>query len=64
MRGGYSGFKMNKSLEENRKRLFALDASLRGEADKFLNESGLGKIIRGGSSGGVLCDEDHDMAGP
>jgi hypothetical protein len=38
---------MNKSLEENRKRLFASDASLRAEADKFLKESGLGKIIKG-----------------
>ncbi len=37
---------MDKTLEENRKRLFALDAGLRTEADKFLQESGLGKIIR------------------
>jgi len=37
---------MDKSLEENRKRLLALDASLRAEADKILKESGLGKIIK------------------
>jgi hypothetical protein len=37
---------MDKSLEQNRKRLFSLDASFRAEADKFLKESGLGKIIR------------------
>jgi hypothetical protein len=37
---------MTKDLEENRQRLFTLDASLRAEADKMLEESGLGKIIR------------------
>jgi hypothetical protein len=37
---------MNKSLEENRRRLFALDVSLRAEADAMLKESGLGVIIR------------------
>ncbi len=37
---------MNESLEENRRRLFALDAGLRAEADLILKESGLGKIIR------------------
>ena len=33
------------SIEENRKRLFALDTGLRAEADKMLGESGLGEII-------------------
>lgn len=37
---------MDKTLEENRKRLFALDADLRAEAAKMLEESGLGRIIR------------------
>lgn len=37
---------MDKSLDENRKRLFALDAGLRAEADKILKEAGLGKIIK------------------
>ena len=37
---------MPESLEQNRKRLFSLDASLRSEADKMLEESGLGEIIR------------------
>jgi hypothetical protein len=37
---------MNKSLEENRKRLFALDAGLRAEADRVLKESELGEIIK------------------
>ncbi len=35
---------MNK--EENRQRLFSLDANLRAEADKILSESGLGRIIK------------------
>ena len=34
------------SLEENKKRLFALDASLRTEADQILEKSGLSIIIR------------------
>ena len=34
------------SIEENKSRLFALDASLRAEADRMLEESGLGEIIR------------------
>jgi len=33
------------SLENNRQRLFALDAKLREEADRMLEQSGLGKII-------------------
>ncbi|OGN99136.1 MAG: hypothetical protein A2Y89_07730 [Chloroflexi bacterium RBG_13_51_18] len=37
---------MNEPLEENRKRLFALDAGLRAEADRMLEESGLGRIIK------------------
>ncbi len=37
---------MDISIEENRKRLFALDAGLRAEADRMLEESGLGRIIR------------------
>lgn len=37
---------MDESLEKNRQRLFALDASLRAEADCMLEQSGLGKIIR------------------
>ncbi len=37
---------MNKSLEENRERLFELDAGLRVEADKMLKESELGRIIK------------------
>jgi hypothetical protein len=37
---------MKKSLEENRQRLFTLDADLRAEADQMLEESGLGKILR------------------
>ncbi len=37
---------MKMSLEENRQRLFTLDASLRVEADQMLKESGLGMIIR------------------
>jgi hypothetical protein len=37
---------MDRSLETNRRRLFSLDAALRAEADKMLEESGLGKIIR------------------
>jgi hypothetical protein len=37
---------MKMSVEENRQRLFALDASFRAEADKMLEESGLGQIIR------------------
>ena len=32
--------------KDNRQRLFALDAGLRAEADKMLEESGLGKIIK------------------
>jgi hypothetical protein len=32
--------------EENRQRLFALDAELREEADRMLGESGLGEIIQ------------------
>ncbi len=32
--------------EDNKKRLFALDAGLRKEADLMLQESGLGKLIR------------------
>jgi len=38
---------MPESQEENRRRLFALDASLRAEADRMLEESDLGEIIRG-----------------
>lgn len=37
---------MDKALEENRERLFALDTSLRAEADRMLEESGLGRIIK------------------
>ena len=37
---------MNESLDENRKRLFSLDASLQAEADRMLEESGLGRIIK------------------
>lgn len=36
---------MNESIEENRRRLFALDAGLRAEADRMLEESGIGKIL-------------------
>jgi hypothetical protein len=36
---------MDMSEEESRKRLFSLDAGLRAEADKMLEESGLGRII-------------------
>jgi hypothetical protein len=32
--------------EENRQRLFDLDAGLRAEADRILEESGMGKIIK------------------
>ena len=34
------------NLEKNRQRLFALDAGLRAEADRMLEQSGLGSIIR------------------
>lgn len=34
------------SLEENRRRLFVMDAGLRAEADNMLEESGLGEILR------------------
>ncbi len=34
------------SQEDNRNRLFALDAALRSEADRMLGESGIGKILR------------------
>ena len=37
---------MDESSEENRERLFALDASLREGADHMLEESGLGRIIK------------------
>lgn len=33
-------------VDENRRRLFALDASLRAEADLFLKTSGIGRILR------------------
>jgi hypothetical protein len=38
--------KIDNLSKENRRRLFALDADLRAEADKILEQSGLGKIIR------------------
>jgi hypothetical protein len=38
--------KMPDSLEENRRRLFLLDAKLRLEADRMLEKSGVGSIIR------------------
>ena len=37
---------MDESLEENRRRLFALDSGLRAEADRMLEESGLGRILK------------------
>ena len=37
---------MTESLDKNRRRLFALDAGLRAEADVMLDQSGLGSIIR------------------
>ncbi|MHB8103990.1 MAG: hypothetical protein ACYDG5_00420 [Dehalococcoidales bacterium] len=37
---------MDKPSESNRRRLFALDAGLRAAADRMLEESGLGRIIR------------------
>lgn len=37
---------MIESIEENRRTLFALNESLRAEADRMLEESGLGEIIR------------------
>lgn len=37
---------MTKTLEENRRRLFSLDAKLRAEADRILEQSGIGIIIR------------------
>lgn len=37
---------MSEALEKNRRRLFSLDAGLRAEADRILEQSGLGSIIR------------------
>jgi hypothetical protein len=40
------GGKMTEEIEKNRRRLFAVDAGLREEADRMLEESGIGKILR------------------
>jgi hypothetical protein len=40
------GGKMTEKINENRRRLFALDAGLRAEADRVLEESSIGKILR------------------
>jgi hypothetical protein len=40
------GNKIPESSEENRRRLFSLDARLREEADRVLEQSGVGSIIR------------------
>ena len=55
-----------KDLEENRRRLFALDAGLRAEADKMLEESGLGEIIReeGFKPVGSYVMQHDDLARP
>jgi hypothetical protein len=37
---------MCKTPDENRQRLFALDAGLRAEADLMLKQSGIGKVLR------------------
>jgi hypothetical protein len=40
------GDNLTKTLEENRQRLFSLDAKLRAEANQVLEQSGIGVIIR------------------
>jgi hypothetical protein len=37
---------MTEEMSENRQRLFALDEGLREEADRMLEESGMGEILR------------------